>query len=232
VTARFRNYARLNARAPGEETRVSFDAAAARLGEILLGDIADMIRRSSVIHAALDASLAGAPFETLACPGEDAPLLGSHDVVRVPGAAFLRYLRARAAPAPASSSLLAVASGTPDLEGARREVRHLASRYGAASALDPQREEFFAGLSRFDAIHVASHVHVDSERPWHSGIQIRPGVAPHARVAQTDGDRAAEPLSLSASDSSEIAGGLPVDPFVRASDFQPARCGAAGGASA
>lgn len=226
VTARFRNYARLNARPRDARANVSLDAAATGLGDVLLGGVADLVRRATTIHAALDGSLAGAPFETLVCPGESGPLLASHDIVRIPCAGLLRYLRVRAVPAPVPSSLLAVASGTPVLEGARREVRHLASRYGAQRALDPPREEFFAGLAQFDAIHIASHVHVDSERPWHSGIQIGSGEARSLADGRRTSARATDPLALSPADSSEIAAGFPVDPFVRASEISNRRIAA------
>ena len=222
LAGRFRNFARLNARPPADG--VDLDGVTASLGREVFGDAAGLIRASSTIYAAIDGSLAGAPFETLVCPGETDPLLVAHDVVRVPSAAFLRYLRAGTSKAPATSSLLAVASGAPVLPGAQREVDHLASRYGARREVDPSRDVFLAGLSEVDAVHVASHVHVDSERPWNSGIQIRAGIsAPDAGATANDGEN---PLLFSPSDSSQIAAGLPVDPYVRASEIANRRIGA------
>jgi CHAT domain-containing protein/tetratricopeptide (TPR) repeat protein len=220
LTARFRAFARLNARPPADG--VDLDGVTASLGHALLDDVDDLVRGSNTIYAAIDGSLAGAPFETLVCPGETGPLLLAHDVVRVPSAAFLRHLRARAAPAPASSTLLAIASGTPVLPGARREVDNLASRYGARRCVDPSRDVFLAGLADVDAVHVASHVHIDSERPWNSGIQIR-AQARGPDAASNTGD---DPLVFSSSDSSQIAAGLPVDPYVRASEIASHHVGA------
>jgi hypothetical protein len=116
--------------------------------------------------------LAGFPLEMLVCPRESEPLGATREMVRVPSAAFLAYLRARPDPPVAASAVLAVASNTTELAGARAEVDHLAARYGATRVLAPARNEFLADLAGYDVIHIASHVHVDGERPWNSGILI------------------------------------------------------------
>jgi tetratricopeptide (TPR) repeat protein len=224
VTRRLQNYSRLAARAPSSGA-AALDAPARALGGLLLGGIAEVVRDSPELCIAMDGRFAGAPLETLVCPGESAPLLVSHRMVRVPSAGYLRYLRARAAPG-ASGSLLVVASGEASLAGARREAEYLARRYGAPHELDPERAAFLDGLSRFDAIHVASHVHLDSERPWQSGIQIRPQAAPRAGHSAVVPDSSEGPLAFSASDSSTLARALPDDPFVRASEIAARRTGA------
>jgi CHAT domain-containing protein len=178
------------------------------------------VSASTTLYVVLDGALAGCPFEILFCPGKDAPLAMTHRVVRVPSAALLRYLRARETSAPEHSAVLAVASAIPALAGTRDEVAHLASRYGAHRSVDPDRAALLDAFSRFDVIHVASHVHVDRERPWNSGIQIR------AQARPASPSRDDDPLALSARDSTEIAAGLPVDPFLRASEIAGRRVGA------
>ena len=224
LTARVRNYVRVCARAPADDVAPA-DVASRALGELFFADVADVLQASTRIYTALDGNLAGAPFETLVCPGESGPLIATHEIVRVPSAAILQYLRARPAGAPPVSTILAAAGDADVLAGARAEVNLLSSRYGAMRAVSPDREDFLESISHFDVIHIASHVHVDSERPWHSGILISPAIAAKAAGDGAD-STAAGPLALSAADSSQIAAGLPADPFVRASEIANRRLGA------
>lgn len=213
---RTRNYARLCARSPAPGAIDETDAPSRALGELLFAGADDVIRSSTRVYAALDGFLAGFPLETIVCPGEAGPLGITHETVRVPSAAFLNYLRARPDPSVTESSVLAVASDTLVLAGAREEVDHLAARYGATRSLGPSRAEFLAGLSGYDVVHVASHVHVDGERPWNSGILIGAGGAPAPRPRDST---VAQPLVLSTAESKQVAAHLPGDPFVRASEI-------------
>jgi tetratricopeptide (TPR) repeat protein len=215
---RARNYERLCARAPSTGDAREMDAAARALGELLLASTADVLRSSTRIYAALDGFLAGFPMETVVCPGETAPLGATHETVRVPSAAFLAYLRGRADPAPTAPSVLAVASDDPALAGARAEVDHLVERYGATRAVSPARTEFLADLSGYDIVHIASHVHVDGERPWNSGVLIGAGATP-PRVNHARDSTDAQPLVLSSDESKRVKRSLPDDPFVRASEI-------------
>jgi CHAT domain-containing protein len=81
----------------------------------------------------------------------------------------------RHAPAAAGStaSILAVASSSRALQGSRREVNRLAGRYRGVERLDDgDREKFLLAIATPDAVHVATHVRVNAERPWYSSIQI------------------------------------------------------------
>jgi CHAT domain-containing protein len=221
VSNRFRNLVRLASREPAGEAASS--AAARAIGALVFEDVAPLVRASARIFASLDGVLAGSPFETLVCPGEADPLIVAHEIVRVPSAAFLQHLRAR--PSSAASSVYAVAAGAPALRGARAEVNHLASRYrGVERAVDPDHDMFLAAVSSFDVVHIASHVRVESERPWNSGILVGRAqaetLADANHSAPTD---TTDPLALSPSQTSEIARNLPVDPFVRASEVAAQR---------
>jgi CHAT domain-containing protein len=225
LAARVRNYARVLARPPVDARAALPGEPARALGELLLSGVAESVRSSSRVYAALDGYLAGLPLETVVCPGEDGPLVSHREIVRAPAASLLRYLRAREAHAPTASSVLAIAPAADDLEGAAREVDQLASRYGAVRLRGPGREALVAALDGPDVIHMASHVRVDAQRPWHSGILIgREGAGAPPRPSDT---RAVapphDPLALSASDSSELAAGLPGDPYVRASEISARR---------
>ncbi len=217
------NYARLCARPPATALPAGADDAARALGRILFGATAETVRDSEKVYAALDGFLAGFPLEMLVCPGESEPLGVTHETVRIPSAAFLAFLRARARP-PLNSSVLAIAAGTPALAGARKEVDHLESRYDATRMLTPARNEFLAALSGYDVVHIASHVHVDGERPWNSGVLIGRSAAPAAMTARDPAQ--AEPLLLSAAESEQVAAHLPVDSFVRASEITNRRTSA------
>jgi tetratricopeptide (TPR) repeat protein len=213
------NYARLCAHAPGRGEADTAEAAARALGELLFSVSADALRSSPRIYAALDGFLAGFPLETVVCPGESSALGVLHETVRVPSAAFLAYLRARPDAAPPSPSVLAVASDARMLEGARAEVSHLVARYGATRAISPERNEFLASLSGYDVVHIASHVHVDGERPWNSGILIGAGDAAGAAASHAHDSTRAEPLVLSSAESNRVQRSLPRDPLVRASEI-------------
>ena len=214
---RVRNYERLCSRAPAGGAGNETEDAARALGTVLFAGTADMVRSSVRVYAALDGFLAGFPLETVVCPGESEPLGIAHETVRIPSAAFLAFLRARPDSALAESSVLAVTSENPALPGAREEADHLAARYGAARAVSPARDEFLASLSGYDVLHVASHVHVDGERPWNSGILIGAGATSPPRHAHSPAGT--EPLVLSAAESKRVASQLPQDPFLRASEI-------------
>ncbi|HKW14582.1 MAG TPA: tetratricopeptide repeat protein, partial [Candidatus Krumholzibacteria bacterium] len=201
---RVRNYERLCARAPERADAGGVEAASRALGELLFASGADALRSSTRIYAALDGFLAGFPLETVVCPGEASALGVWHETVRVPSAAFLAYLRARPDAAPSQPSLLAVASEAPVLDGARAEVNQLVERYGATRAISPDRNEFLTGLAGYDVVHIASHVHVDGERPWNSGILIGAGDPGRGSINRSRDSTRAEPLVLSSAESNRV----------------------------
>lgn len=171
-------YHRLLAQRPADSSEPGDVRAAARsLGVSLLGEVADLVAGSSRVFVVTDGWLAALPIETLVCPNdEDGPLLLRRDVVRVPSATLLRLQRGRTARPYAggqSASILAVASQAEDLQGARREINRLAARYRNVDRMrDANRDQFLEAIAHRDVVHVASHVRVDPERPWHSGILI------------------------------------------------------------
>ena len=190
-------YHRLLAQPPaGEEVPEETRAASQSLGKTLLGGINDPLRQSQRVFVATDAWLAALAMETLSGPSGD-PLVLEREVVRVPSASMLNVLRARTPPGYArgeSASVLALASSADELQGARREVGKLASRYQHVDRLRPaDRASFVDAIANYDVVHVASHVRVDAERPWHSGILIGADGA-----ARADSSSLADPYARAA----------------------------------
>ncbi len=212
-------YHRLLAQRPAENSEPGDVRAAARsLGATLLGGLGDVVRSSQHVYVATDGWLAALPMETLVCPDvDDEPLLVQRDVMRVPSASLLRLQRARPAHAYAggdAASLLAVPPPPNELQGARREVSRLASRYRNVDRLGASdHDDFIDAIARHDVVHVATHVRVDAERPWNSGILIASPAAGAARVG---------PTRAGAADSS-VASDLAADPYARAGQIAAAR---------
>ncbi len=197
-------YHRLLAQPPaGEEEPADTRAAAASLGKTLLSGVADEVRASQRLFVVTDAWLSALSFETLICPPADEALLLGREVVHVPSASMLHVLRARTPPEYTRgdvASVLALASSVDELQGARREVGKLASRYQHVDRLrGADRAGFVDAIAKYDVVHVASHVRVDAERPWHSGILL--GLNGHASA-----------------DSASLA-----DPYARAAAIAAAR---------
>jgi CHAT domain-containing protein len=222
-------YHRLLAQRPVDSKEPGDVRAAARsLGTLFLGDMADVLAGSQRLYVATDGWLAALPLETLVCPNDDdAPLILQHDVVRAPSATMLRLQRGRTARAYAdaqSASVLAVASQASELQGARREVARLVAHYENVDRLrTADRDAFLEAIANHDVVHVASHVRVDAERPWHSGILIAtvssdpPGTDVATR-APDGGDPAVEGEGVG---GGQVASST--DPYARAGQIAAAR---------
>ena len=217
-------YHRLLAQRPVKSSEPGDVRAAARsLGTMLLGEMADIVTGSSMVYVATDGWLAALPLETLVCPDDDdAPLLLKRDVVRIPSATMLRLQRGRVARPYAggqSASVLAVASQASELQGARREVARLVARYENVERLRAaDRDAFVEAIAHHDIVHVASHVRVDAERPWHSGILI--AVTPSK---SSDDGSAARADEGDAAGEGAVPGDISSDPYARAGQIAEAR---------
>jgi CHAT domain-containing protein/Tfp pilus assembly protein PilF len=226
VAKQVSRYHRLLAQRPDDAAESGDVRAAARsLGLVFLGGIADQVAASSRVYVATDGWLAALPVETLVCPNDnDEPLVVRRDVVRVPSATLLRLQRGRIVRpyAGESASILAVASQASELQGARREITRLAARYRNVDRLRAEdRDAFIEAIARHDVVHVASHVRVDSERPWHSGILIAPA-SPHGDEPPGARRAGAEDLATVASASAVTSGDVTWDPYARAGQIASA----------
>jgi tetratricopeptide (TPR) repeat protein len=138
----------------------------------LIAGVADILTAAASIIVVADGWASSLPLAAFAI-GDGGPLIERCEMSVVPAASLLYDLRVRPPGAP-SGGMLALAPAGASLPGAAREVRVLASRYRDVQAVDTALTiDALAELARERAvIHVASHVEVNGERPWHSGIQM------------------------------------------------------------
>ena len=205
------------------------DAMHRAMGDSILGDIADLISGSSRIIVALDQFLGSIPFGVLApsgAAGAEGPICLSREVHRVPSAAVLRWLRAKrtgggAGGRPPRILVLPPPDGSV-LRGARREVEFLKDRFTGVDLAGEGKEAFLAGAKTHDVIHVATHIEVDPEKSWHSGILI--GGADTAAAGALEGNAIVTAGSLRnggalRADSETFS----PDPYIRAAEIADAR---------
>ncbi len=163
----------------GGSARIGLAGMHESLGDSILGQVGDMVRDASCILVAPDQYFNSIPFGVLAPAGDFGTgelLCMSKEIHRVPSATVLRWLRARPGGDGAterSSRIMAVApGGGVRLKGAEKEVEFLQGRFYGVDVSRGGREEFISGMTCCDVIHVATHIEVNAEKAWHSGILI------------------------------------------------------------
>jgi CHAT domain-containing protein len=162
-------------------------AAAAELGDALLGPVAESLRRAKTVLLSAG-SLAAFPVGMLRLPGEDEAIAARHGLVVVPSATLLAATRSTHADGPRRSTLTAL-SRTTDAEGVRlegvaRESRWLARRFPGARIVtnDGSRplDEMLATLGPSEVLHISSHARTPSAAPWSAGFLLGRGAGPDA----------------------------------------------------
>ncbi len=150
-------------------------------GRLILGEISDLVRGATRILIAPDHYFNAVPFGALVLPATDEPagermaLCESKEIHRVPSATALKWLRAKPGDPEVARlpGILAVApGGGVRLKGAEKEIRFLRSTFSNVDIFTGDREEFFSGKSSMDIFHIATHVEIDDEKAWHSGILL------------------------------------------------------------
>ena len=151
------------------------EAAAAQLGDDILGPIAHLIANSHRVIFAPDGPLNLVPLSIVA-PRSNEKIRPVW--IRVPSAEILEYKRrGRISPNPRGRGILAAAgartpTGKP-LSGAIREVRHLAREFRGVDlriAGETGGRLVPGDLRRYDILHLATHARVDDQQPWSSEI--------------------------------------------------------------
>jgi hypothetical protein len=158
------------------------------LGGLLLGDIADLLERSARILVAPDGPLNLIPFAELVPAPEISDSMASAALasveakqwLRIPSATILGWQRQRTPQLDRVPGLqvLAIAGRETDsgdrLSGAMEEVRGLRDRYMGIDAeiVSADGDWVFAAekLQAYDVLHMAAHVRLLDQRPWHSAI--------------------------------------------------------------
>ncbi len=135
-------------RSPNRGGRISAELMAARLGEVVLGPVAERLGTRRLLVVA-DGALRYVPFAALTLPGESRPLVVDHEIVHLPSASALAMMRRQVAgrpPAPRSIAVLAdpvFRADDPRVQPARRRSHAaVAARYGEnLDRLPGSREE-------------------------------------------------------------------------------------------
>jgi len=150
-------------------------AAAAALGDMLLGPVREWIEAADRVIVVPDGSLHHMPFAGLI-----AAYLGEREalpkVAVVPSATLLTWIRARHED-PDSVGFLAVSGPDPrtgaPVPGALREVQWLSGAFEGVtmhgSESDPSA---FPDLGAFEVVHVAAHGEANDDSPWLSGVYL------------------------------------------------------------
>jgi len=155
----------------------NFEGMNSSMGEAILGDVQDLVRSSATLIISPALFYGGVPFGALSLPdveGESRSLISSKLIQRVPSATILAWLRSQDAAPPTllAPTVLAIAPvGDEALAGARREVDAIKRRFAGVIEASGARNGVFTGSTgEYEVIHVAAHIEVNDEKPWHSGI--------------------------------------------------------------
>jgi CHAT domain-containing protein/tetratricopeptide (TPR) repeat protein len=158
--------------------------AAARLSQMVLGPVADLLTRRRLVVLAAGA-LQAVPFAALPFPTEQRPLLLDHEIVYLPSASVLGVLRSRMANRKQPPGLLAVVAdpipgpaGPGRLLFARQEAEAILSLAGtgralAASGFAASRELVQSGRLRdYRTLHFATHGLLNDVHPELSALAL------------------------------------------------------------
>ncbi|MBU1700191.1 MAG: CHAT domain-containing protein [Candidatus Eisenbacteria bacterium] len=157
------------------------------LGQQLFGEVADLLDACDRIMIAPDGILNLLPLaELLPASQKGVPAPARlKEVVRVPSASYLVWLRRKSA-APEidrETRILAIAAARGKdgqaLPGAIDEVHQLAKSFHNVEAMivkaDSCPDLLTERLADYDLLHLAAHTDVDDNSPWRSAIQLSPG---------------------------------------------------------
>jgi CHAT domain-containing protein len=223
-------YCRANARPPAEDPggNTEFDLSESRrlLGDRILGGARDLVRSASRIIVSPDSYFSALPFGTLVLSGggESPPLHETKEIQYVPSAMVLDWLRTQPGDDPVEtrpgSFLALTAGGGNELPGAKREVSFLKRRFvGVRVASGADNKTIFEAPARYEVVHIAAHVVVNDEKPWHSGILLgtraRTGAGRSDGAVNGTGTGAMLRSVVLTTDSLDVRG----DPYLRAGEI-------------
>jgi hypothetical protein len=173
----YRNF--LGRRPPGQvSSGVDVERMGESIGSAILGEVQDLVRVSSALIVSPSGFYGGVPFGALFLPGKDGAahaVIESRTIHRVPSATVLAWLRSKApVETPPGNAVLAIAPVREDgLQGAVREVDTIRRRYAGVRLQTGMSDAVLQrSAESFGVIHVAAHIEVNDEKPWHSGILV------------------------------------------------------------
>jgi tetratricopeptide (TPR) repeat protein len=199
------------------------------MGTAILGEVADLVAYASHLLIAPDLYFGSLPFGLLIiADGVESrePLFESKAIQYVPSATVLQWLRTekrRRDTGPHPGAVLAlVPVHTEKLAGVEREVEFLQRRYSRVSVAEGEAARTViddTGAS-FEVIHVAAHIEVNDERPWHSGIFLGEPTVSADTVTQARRMKPGKGVLVSATDSTQLdPEDVRRDPYIRAGDI-------------
>jgi CHAT domain-containing protein/tetratricopeptide (TPR) repeat protein len=187
----------------GESEAATVAAAAADLGGVVLGPVAESLRRARTILIS-SGSLAAFPLGMLRLPGEPEPLAARRVVALVPSATLLAAARATRPDGSDRSGLTALTrttdAGGVRLEGVARESRWLARRFPAGRVVtnDGTRalDAMLASLKPSEVLHVSSHARTPTAAPWSAGFLLGRGAGNDAYLTASRISRLKRPARV------------------------------------
>lgn len=189
------------------------------LGDDVLGSLADVVLRSRRVFVSADGFVATVPFGILILHDHGDVLMRDRDVVQIPSASVLVIARqSKPSAGESGASVVAIASSSERLTGARDEVRDLARRYHNVQVVAgvDGAGGFEAAAGGCDVLHIAAHALVVDRSPWQSGFRVADLPAGATDAIVPDTHQSAAPSFLSPADSLRVARAFRSDPYVRA----------------
>lgn len=190
LAPRLRLYRRMIETPPSPDNRVDnqlLQDVRETVGRQLFGELGDLLDGCDRITIAPDGILNLLPLSELLPTAADEGIAPGavKEIVRIPSASYLVWLRRNAAVRETDEdmSLLAIAAEQGehalDLPGAVDEVQRLDRRFRNVTAtiveVDSCPTDLANQLADYDILHLAAHAEVDDQNPWRSAILLCPG---------------------------------------------------------
>jgi tetratricopeptide (TPR) repeat protein len=203
----------------GPAEAAALERVGKELGELLLGELPELLARTNRLIVSPDGPLNLLPWASLTIPlpggsGGSLPLAGL-EIISSPSATILAALRNRISEdAPeAAPRLLAHSGGRSSrghpLPGTRKEVRWLARTFTGVEAVSERDSLPLYGLAAwrpYGVLHLAAHARTRDTSPWQSEIRMA-GAGPAATVTAAEIAGARITASLTVLAGCESAGG-------------------------
>jgi CHAT domain-containing protein/tetratricopeptide (TPR) repeat protein len=152
------------------------------LGNMLFGPLVDLMQEADRLLLVPDGWINAVPFAALAVDtrenNEPLQLIDEFEMHVIPSANVLSWLRGSqqdSLPSPAKILALTDVSRV-DLPGSIAETRYLQRAFRGVDVLGDFTEEMNLSFEKkaigYDVIHLAAHVEINSEKPWHCGVRI------------------------------------------------------------
>lgn len=214
------NDAALRAQYPPARLAIMQHALAADL----LGPALETVMQAQRVLVSADGFLAAVPFGILIPRAGGNVLMSDHDIVQVSSASVLVLERKREAECTGGARIVAVASSSGKLKGARDEVRDLAHHYRNVRVIPGISGVDGLTTGDCDVMHIAAHATVVDRSPWQSGFFFSDTTSARESTRTEESHAGADFLSMK--DSLAVAKAFRPDPYLRAWQIARIKLGA------